>query len=69
MDLVLVFAEDTVVEVLQALQPDLHAKGTDYTPETVPEKDVVAAYGGRTVITGDPKDHHSSVFLRRRRGE
>jgi len=64
-DAVVIFAADTVTEILAALRPEIHAKGTDYTPESVPERDAVAAYGGRTVITGDPKDHHSSEFLRR----
>ena len=64
-DAVVLFHEETVTAVLNRLRPEIHAKGTDYTPETVPERDVVAAYGGRTVITGDPKDHHSSTFLKR----
>jgi len=64
-DAVVLFHEDTVTAVLNRLRPEIHAKGTDYTPETVPERDIVAAYGGRTVITGDPKDHHSSDFLKR----
>jgi rfaE bifunctional protein nucleotidyltransferase chain/domain len=68
-DAVLVFQEDTVSGILSCLQPEIHAKGTDYTADTVPERDAVAAYGGRTVITGDPKDHHSSEFLDRFRGK
>jgi rfaE bifunctional protein nucleotidyltransferase chain/domain len=68
-DAVVLFSQDTVAEVLDQLRPEIHAKGTDYTPETVPEREAVAAYGGRTVITGDPKDHHSSEFLRRFSGK
>ena len=64
-DLVTVFEEDTVADVLLRLRPDVHAKGTDYTPETVPERDVVASYGGRVAITGDPKGHDSSEMIRR----
>jgi rfaE bifunctional protein nucleotidyltransferase chain/domain len=68
-DLVTVFEDDTVADVLLRLRPDVHAKGTDYTAETVPERDVVASYGGRVAITGDPKGHDSSEMIRRiRRG-
>ena len=52
-----IFDEDSPAELIAALRPDVHAKGTDYAAETVPERAVVAAYGGRTVIVGDPKDH------------
>jgi len=51
--------------LLLALRPDVHCKGTDYTPETVPEKDVVRSYGGRVAIVGDPKDHDTRSLLRR----
>ncbi len=61
-DVVTIFPEPTVEELIRALKPDYHAKGTDYTPETVPEKDVVAEYGGQIAIVGDPKDHSSSDF-------
>jgi rfaE bifunctional protein nucleotidyltransferase chain/domain len=64
-DLVMIFDADTVADLLLRLRPDVHAKGTDYTPQTVPEKDVVASYGGRVVITGDPKDHDSSALIQR----
>ncbi len=67
-DLVVVFGADTVAGLLTRLRPEVHAKGTDYTAETVPEREVVASYGGRTVITGDPKSHDSSAFIRRLRG-
>ena len=62
-DFVVVFAEPTVTRVLQALRPDVHCKGTAYTVETVPERDVVRAYGGRVAIVGDPKDHSTSDLL------
>jgi D-glycero-beta-D-manno-heptose 1-phosphate adenylyltransferase len=64
-DLVTIFDEPTVTELLLALKPDVHAKGTDYTEETVPERDVVRSYGGRVTIVGDPKDHSTSEILRK----
>ena len=64
-DLVTLFDEKTVEELLLLLKPDVHAKGTDYTPETVPEKDIVASYGGEVAIVGDPKDHSTTDVLRR----
>ena len=67
-DHVLVFEEDDVKAVLRALRPDVHCKGTDYTPDTVPERDVVREYGGRVAIVGDPKDHDTSRLLERLRG-
>ena len=68
-DHVVVFAEDDVKGLLLALRPDVHCKGTDYTPETVPEKDVVRSYGGRVAIVGDPKDHDTRSLLRKIRGQ
>jgi rfaE bifunctional protein nucleotidyltransferase chain/domain len=62
-DLVTVFDEPTVENLLLALRPDIHAKGTDYTEETVPERDVVRSYGGRVAIVGDPKNHSTSEIL------
>jgi rfaE bifunctional protein nucleotidyltransferase chain/domain len=59
-DYVTVFNEPTVTELLLALRPDIHAKGTDYTEESVPERDVVRSFGGRVQIVGDPKDHSST---------
>lgn len=56
-DLVVLFDEDTAEETIRALRPDVQAKGTDYSPETVPERSAVEAYGGRVAIVGDPKDH------------
>lgn len=67
-DYVTVFGEPTVEQLLLALKPDIHAKGTDYTEETVPERDVVRSYGGRVAIVGDPKDHSTSSLLSRLRG-
>ena len=61
-DLVTIFPEPTVTELLLALKPDVHAKGTDYTEETVPERDVVRSTVGRVAIVGDPKDHSTSRF-------
>jgi rfaE bifunctional protein nucleotidyltransferase chain/domain len=62
-DLVTIFNEPTVEALLAALRPDIHAKGTDYTEETVPEREAVRAYGGRVAIVGDPKDHSSSQMV------
>ncbi len=62
-DYVTIFEEPTVTELLLALKPDIHAKGTDYTVDTVPERDVVRSYGGRVAIAGDPKDHSSSGLI------
>ena len=53
------------LRLLRALQPDVHCKGTDYTVDTVPERDVVRAYGGRTAIVGDSKDHATRDLLAR----
>ena len=64
-DLVTVFNEPTVTELLLAIRPDIHTKGTDYTEDTVPERDVVRSFGGRTAIVGDPKDHSTSEMIRR----
>ena len=62
---VTIFNEPTVQELLLALKPDVHAKGTDYTTDTVPERDVVRSYGGRVAIVGDPKDHSTSAIIAR----
>ncbi|MEQ1762518.1 MAG: adenylyltransferase/cytidyltransferase family protein [Pyrinomonadaceae bacterium] len=64
-DFVTIFDEPTVEELLLALKPDFHAKGTDYTTETVPEREIVRAYGGTVAIVGDPKDHSSSEIIER----
>jgi rfaE bifunctional protein nucleotidyltransferase chain/domain len=68
-DYVTVFHEPTVAELLLSLRPDIHAKGTDYTEESVPERDVVRSYGGRVQIVGDPKDHSSTEMLKRVTGD
>ncbi len=64
-DAVIIFEDDTVAPLLEAIRPDVHCKGTDYTVETVPERAVVEAYGGRTAIVGDPKDHNTRDILAR----
>ena len=60
---VTIFHEPTVEQLLLALKPDVHAKGTDYTTDTVPERDVVRSYGGQVAIVGDPKDHSTSAII------
>jgi rfaE bifunctional protein nucleotidyltransferase chain/domain len=64
-DLVTIFHERTVEAILLAIRPDIHAKGTDYTADTVPERNVVRSYGGRVAIVGDPKDHSSTEMLKK----
>ncbi len=64
-DFVTIFDTLTVEPVLLALKPDFHAKGTDYTPDTVPEREIVRAYGGQVAIVGDPKDHSTTDLLGR----
>ena len=63
-DYVVIFSTPTVAELLDTIRPDVHCKGTDYTVETVPEREIVRAYGGRTAIVGDPKDHSTRDFIR-----
>lgn len=63
-DRVIVFGETTVADLLRAVRPDVHCKGTDYTVDSVPERQVVLEYGGRTAIVGDPKDHSTRDLLR-----
>jgi rfaE bifunctional protein nucleotidyltransferase chain/domain len=63
-DAVTIFPEPDVRALVRALRPNVHAKGTDYTRETVPERDVVIECGGRVEIVGDPKDHSSTELLR-----
>jgi rfaE bifunctional protein nucleotidyltransferase chain/domain len=64
-DHVVVFEEDDVRALLLALRPDVHCKGTDYTRDTVPERDTVLSYGGRVAIVGDPKDHDTRTLIAR----
>jgi rfaE bifunctional protein nucleotidyltransferase chain/domain len=67
-DYVVLFGELTVGPLLEALRPDVHCKGTDYTVDSVPERAIVQAYGGRTAIVGDPKDHSTREIVARLRG-
>ena len=62
-DYVVVFSEPTVERLLLLIRPDVHCKGTDYTVDTVPERDTVKAYGGRIAIVGDPKDHSTRDLI------
>lgn len=69
-DYVLIFAAPTVNEIVSVLRPDYHAKGTDYTPDTVPERETARSVGCRTVIVGDAKEHSSCDIIRKiREGE
>ena len=65
-DAVVVFSESDVRALVREIRPDVHAKGTDYTAESVPERDVVIKCGGRVEIVGDPKDHSASEIIRTR---
>ena len=67
-DYVVLFPEPTVAPLLTLLRPDVHCKGTDYTADTVPERETVRAYGGRVAIVGDPKDHSTRDLIARIRG-
>jgi len=64
-DWVVVFDEPTVTEIIETLQPDVHAKGTDYSADDVPERGAVEACGGRVAIVGDPKDHSTTELVER----
>src|SRR5207237_424753 len=64
-DFVVLFDEPDVSRVLKTLRPSIHAKGTDYTEDTVPERDIVRAYGGSVRITGDSKDHSTREIIER----
>ena len=63
-DAVTIFDSPDVTGLIRLLRPDVHAKGTDYTAESVPERDVVIACGGRVAIVGDPKDHSTTDLLK-----
>jgi D-glycero-beta-D-manno-heptose 1-phosphate adenylyltransferase len=65
-DAVVIFRERDVRAIIREIHPDIHAKGTDYTAESVPEGDVVREYGGRVAIVGDPKNHSASEIIRTR---
>jgi bifunctional ADP-heptose synthase (sugar kinase/adenylyltransferase) len=62
-DAVVVFEEDTAEALIARLRPDIHAKGTDYTAESVPERAAVLAAGGRVAIAGDPKGHSTKDLI------
>ena len=62
-DYVVLFGERSVDRLLQTIKPDVHCKGTDYTVDTVPERETVNAYGGRIAIVGDPKDHSTRDLI------
>jgi rfaE bifunctional protein nucleotidyltransferase chain/domain len=66
---VTIFDEKSPARLLQTLKPDFQAKGTDYTADSVPEAEIVKAYGGKVVITGDPKDHSTTAVLDKMRGK
>ena len=65
-DAVVIFPEPDVRAIIREIRPDIHAKGTDYSADSVPERDVVTEYGGRVAIVGDPKDHSTSEIIRSR---
>jgi rfaE bifunctional protein nucleotidyltransferase chain/domain len=67
-DAVVIFSEHDVRALIREVRPDIHAKGTDYTADTVPERDVVAECGGRVEIVGDPKNHSATEIIRSRIG-
>jgi len=64
-DVVTIFDEPTVEELIRAIRPDIHAKGTDYTVDSVPEREIVRECGGQVAIVGDPKDHSSTDVIRK----
>jgi rfaE bifunctional protein nucleotidyltransferase chain/domain len=66
-DYVTIFDERSPARLLGELKPDFQAKGTDYTPDSVPEAEVVKSYGGRVIIVGDPKDHSTTAILEKLR--
>lgn len=68
-DYVTSFGEPTVANLLLELRPDIQAKGTDYTPDTVPERDVVRSYGGEVAIVGDEKNHSTRSIIQQLRGK
>ena len=66
---VTIFHDSSPARLIAVLKPDVHCKGTDYTVDTVPEREVVLAYGGRVAICGDPKEHSTSAILEKMRGQ
>ena len=65
-DAVVIFPENDVRAIIREIRPDFHAKGTDYTADSVPERSEVEACGGRVAIVGDPKDHSATEIIRSR---
>ena len=63
-DYVTIFSDPTVERLLITLKPDIHAKGTDYTVDNVPEREIVRSYGGEVAIVGDPKDHSTRDIIK-----
>lgn len=66
-DFVTIFSDPTVNNLLLTIKPDVQAKGTDYTVDTVPERETVKSYGGRVAIVGDPKDHSTTELIEKRK--
>jgi len=62
-DMVTIFEEPTVEQLIRDIRPDFHAKGTDYSTDTVPEREIIREVGGRVAIVGDPKDHSSTELI------
>jgi len=67
-DAVVIFPEHDVRALIREIRPDVQAKGTDYSADSVPERDAVQEYGGRVAIVGDPKDHSASEIIRTKLG-
>ncbi len=68
-DAIVIFPEPDVRAIIREIHPDVQAKGTDYTADSVPERDEVLAYGGRVAIVGDPKDHSTTEILKQMSGD
>jgi rfaE bifunctional protein nucleotidyltransferase chain/domain len=68
-DAIVIFPEPDVRAIIREIHPDVQAKGTDYSAESVPERDEVMAYGGRVAIVGDPKDHSTTEILEQMRSD
>jgi len=66
---VTIFHDSSPARLIAVIKPDVHCKGTDYTEESVPEREVVLAYGGRIAIVGDAKNHSTTDLLRRMRND
>lgn len=66
---VTIFRDTSPARLIAVLKPDVHCKGTDYTADSVPEREIVLAYGGRVAIVGDPKDHSTTAILEKMRGQ